>query len=132
MQVVKTTFLIVIITVIYSIFNKTELPLLFCVCFAMHGRSLLEVSIVSLIMGTVCCAFGRYVFLHGMLLCLYFSYIFMLFKPKKNPFLKKSALFFTFGIISLERSFLYSFLFFVPLYFLTCKIYKEKEKYIFS
>ncbi len=132
-RAIKTAFLISIITVMYTTFlNKGELPFLFCVCYAMHCRSLVEVTIVSLVMGIVSCAFGRYGFLHGMFLCLYVSYIFMLFKPRKKPFLKNLALFFVCAIISLGQDFLYTTLFFIPFYFLTFKIYKEKEKYIFS
>ena len=131
-RVFKTTFMIILITVVYSICNKTELPLLFCVCCALHSRSLLEVSTVSVIMGIVSCAFGKYGFLHGTLLCLYASYIFIIFKPKKRPFLKNLALYFICAVVSLGRDFIYSIIFFAPFYFLASGIYKVKDKNIFS
>lgn len=133
MQAIKTTILIGIITVIYStLFMKTQLPLLFCVCYAINSISLVRTTVVSLIMGIITCAFGKYGFLQSMLLCLYTSYIFLLFKPKKKPFLKNLALFFVCAIISQGHGFIYNTILFIPMYFITLKIYKEKEKFIFS
>ena len=132
-RAIKTTVLLGVITVIYSTFLiKTELPLLFCVCYAIHRKNLPEVTAVSFVSGVVTCAFGKYAFLYSMLLCLYTSYIFLIFKPKKRPFLKNFALFLACAIISTGSSFIYNSIVFVPVYFITRKIYKEKEKLIFS
>ena len=130
MQVVKrclkTTVLTCIITVTYAIFNKVELPLLFCVCYALQSGNIAEVTVISVVMGIISCAFGKYTFLYGVFLCLYASYAFMIFKPKKKPFLKNLVLFFVFAIICLGQDFIYSILFFAPVYYLVFKIYNVK------
>lgn len=128
----KTSVIIFLIIIIYGAgFVKSELPLLFCVCFAIHNRSFWETTIVSLIMGIITCTYGSYGFLQGVLMCVYMSYIFLVFVPVKKPFLKKTVLFFACALIFFGDASVNNTLLFALIYFFCKKIYTDKEKFIF-
>ncbi len=131
-KALKTLVLIFVVTVIYGMSSiKAELPLLFCVCYAIHNKSFTEVTVISFVMGIITGAFGRYGFMYSVLLCVYMSYIFLLFSPRKRPFLKTTVLFFICAIICFGAYAVYNTIFFTAIYFFCKKIYKENEKYIF-
>lgn len=128
----KTSVIIFLIILIYGAgFVKSELPLLFCVCFAIHNGSFWETTAVSLIMGIITCTYGSYGFLQGVLMCVYMSYVFLMFVPVKKPFLKKTGLFSVGAFIFLGTAAINNILLFILIYFFCKKIYTDKEKFIF-
>ncbi len=131
-KIIVTSILIFLTILLYGAdFLKSELPLLFCVCFAIHNRSFWEITAVSVIMGIIICTYGSYGFLHSILMCVYMSYIFFIFVPEKRPFFKKTVLFFVSASIALRSVAVYNTILFVIIYFFCKKIYADKEKFIF-